>query len=255
LPVTELPEVVKFNIVVFNRVIPPALLMSWITLAIVFVLSLFATRRLALVPRTLQGVLEMGLTFVYDLADSVIGPEARRYYPLFVGLFLYIFIGNLLGLVPGLACPTANINITAALALVVFFSTHYFGIREQGFFGYFNHMMGEVPVWLKPFMLLIELISQLARPLSLAFRLFGNMMAKEVLLAVLAMLVVLFLPSKNTVQKLLTAGPFLVLPFIYLLGMLISFIQAFIFTILTIFYIGGAVEVQHQAESRHERRQ
>jgi len=247
---TELPEAIRFKIGV-----PQALLMSWIAIGIVLVVSLLATKRLRMVPRTLQGVLEMGLTFVYDLADSVIGPEAKRYYPLFVGLFLYIFVGNLMGVVPGLTCPTSNINVTAALALVVFFSTHYFGIRRQGILGYFKHMTGDVPLWLKPFMLVIELISHLARPLSLAFRLFGNMMAKEVLVGVLAMLVVLFLPSKSIIQKMLTAGPFLVLPFIYLLGMLISFIQAFIFTILTIFYIGGAVEVQNQTESVHERRQ
>jgi F-type H+-transporting ATPase subunit a len=248
--VGELPEVVRYHVG-----IPTALLMSWIAILIVLIVSFFATRRLALVPRTLQSVLEMGLTFVFDLADSAIGPEAKRYYPLFVGLFLYIFIGNLLGVVPGFTCPTSNINITAALALVVFFSTHYFGIRKQGPIGYIKHMMGEAPVWLKPFMLLIELIGQLARPLSLAFRLFGNMMAKEVLLSILAMLVVLFLPSKGAIQKMLTVAPFLILPFIYLLGMLISFIQAFIFTILAIFYIGGAVEVQHAPESAHERRQ
>jgi F-type H+-transporting ATPase subunit a len=115
-------------------------------------------------------------------------------------------------------------------------------------------MTGEVPWWLKPFMFIIEMISHLARPLSLSFRLFGNMMAKEVLLGVLAMLVVIFLPSKSMMQKVLTVGPFLVLPFIYLLGMLISFIQAFIFTILAIFYIGSAIEVHEKAED-HGRRQ
>lgn len=247
---TALPEAVKIEIGV-----PKILLMSWLTIVLVLVASLFATRKLSRVPRRPQSVLEMGLGFVYDLVDSVIGSEGKQYYPLFVGLFLFIFVGNLVGLVPGLTAPTSNLNITAALALVVFFSTHYFGIRKKGFIGYLKHFTGDVPWWLKPFMFFIEIISQLARPLSLAFRLFGNMMAKEVLLGVLAMLVVLFLPSKSLIQKALTAGPFLVLPFIYLLGSLISFIQAFIFTILSIFYIGSAVEVQHAAEAQHERRQ
>jgi F-type H+-transporting ATPase subunit a len=247
---TALPEAVKIEIGV-----PKILLMSWLTILIILVASFVATRRLSMVPRRPQSVLEMGLSFVYDLVDSVVGSEGKHYYPLFVGLFLFIFVGNLMGLVPGLAAPTSNLNITAALALVVFFSTHYFGIRRRGLMGYLKHFTGEVPWWLKPFMFIIELISQLARPLSLSFRLFGNMMAKEVLLGVLAMLVVLFLPSKSLIQKALTVGPFLVLPFIYLLGMLISFIQAFIFTILTIFYIGSAVEVQHEAGAQHERRQ
>jgi F-type H+-transporting ATPase subunit a len=218
------------------------------------VMSFLATRRLSAVPRKLQGVLEMGLEFVYGLVDSVVGSEGKRYYPLFIGLFLFIFVGNLMGLVPGLTAPTSNLNVTVSLALVVFFSTHYFGIRKRGLVGYLKHMTGEVPWWLKPFMFIIEVISHLARPLSLSFRLFGNMMAKEVLLGVLAMLVVIFLPSKSLMQKMLTAGPFLVLPFIYLLGMLISFIQAFIFTILAIFYIGSAIEVHEQAED-HGRRQ
>jgi len=246
---TELPEAVRFNIG-----IPQPLLMSWLTMIIVMVLSLFATRRLSLVPRTLQSVLEMGLEFVYGLVDSVVGSDGKRYYPLFLGLFLYIFVGNLVGLVPGLTAPTSNLNVTASLAIVVFISTHYFGIRKRGFLGYLKHMTGEVPWWLKPFMFIIEMISHLARPLSLSFRLFGNMMAKEVLLGVLAMLVVIFLPSKSLMQKVLTAGPFLVLPFIYILGMLISFIQAFIFTILAVFYIGSAIEVHEEVED-HGRRQ
>jgi F-type H+-transporting ATPase subunit a len=247
---TELPEAVRIEI----GGIPKVLLMSWLTILIVLVVSLLATRRRSMVPGKIQGVLEMGLEFVYGLVESVVGPEeGRKYYPLFVGLFLFIFVGNLLGLVPGFTAPTSSINVTAALALVVFASTHYFGIRKQGALGYLKHMTGEVPVWLKPFMFVIELISHLARPLSLAFRLFGNMMAKEVLLGVLAMLVVIFLPSKSMMQRALTVGPFLVLPFIYLLGMLISFIQAFIFTILAIFYIGSAVEVEHQTESNGRR--
>jgi F-type H+-transporting ATPase subunit a len=246
---TALPEAVNIEIGV-----PKILLMSWLAILFIALISFFATRRMLMVPRRLQGVLEIGLGFVYGLADSVIGEEAKRYYPLFLGLFLFIFVGNLMGLVPGLTAPTSNLNVTVALALVVFFSTHYFGIRQHGLVGYLKHFTGEVPWWLKPFMFVIEMISQLARPLSLSFRLFGNMMAKEVLLGVLAMLVVLLLPSKNLIQKALTAGPFLVLPFIYLLGTLISFIQAFIFTILTIFYVGSAVEVQHQVEIRHEGR-
>jgi F-type H+-transporting ATPase subunit a len=246
---TELPEAVRFNVGV-----PQPLLMTWLAIILVMVLSFFATRRRSVVPRRLQGVLEMGLDFVYGLVDSVVGSEGKRYYPLFIGLFLFIFTSNLMGLVPGLTAPTSNLNVTASLALVVFFSTHYFGIRKQGLVGYLKHMTGEVPWWLKPFMFIIEMISHLARPLSLSFRLFGNMMAKEVLLGVLAMLVVIFLPSKSLMQKVLTAGPFLVLPFIYLLGMLISFIQAFIFTILAIFYIGSAIEVHDEAED-HGRRQ
>jgi len=224
-----------------NLGIPTSLLMSLVTIAILAVLSFFATRRLQLVPRGLQAVIETGFGFVFSLVDDAVGPEGRSFYPLFLGLFFFILVGNLIGLVPGLSSPTANLNTTIALALIVFGSIHVLGIRKHGFLGYLKHFSDGVPWWLKPLMTVIELISELARPLSLSFRLFGNLVAKEVLLAMLAFLVVLLYQAGGVVDITLTVVPLLLRPLIILLGILVSFLQAFIFTVLAIAYIGGAV--------------
>jgi F-type H+-transporting ATPase subunit a len=179
---------------------------------------------------------------VYGFADEMVGPKAPQYYPLFAMLFVFILVSNLLGLIPGLISSTSRLSTTVGLALIVFFSTHFFGIRERGLVQYVSHWFGAVPWWLKPFMFLIELISELARPLSLSFRLFGNILAKEILLGVLALLVVIFLPSGNLIQEALTVVPLLLRPLIILLGILVSIIQAFVFAILAMVYIGGAVQ-------------
>jgi len=229
--------------------VPTPLLMSWVTVLVLFVLSWLAIRRLRESPGRLQGAFETAFQFVFDLVDSSIGPEGRSYYPLFLGIFLYILVGNLLGLIPGLMSPTANLNTTIALALVVFFSIHFFGIRKQGFFRYLAHFGAGVPLWLKPLMFVIEFISELARPLSLSFRLFGNIMAKEVLLGILAFLVVFLYSAGGVVDTAMTVVPLLLRPLIILLGLLVGFIQAFIFTLLSIVYVAGAVRT-HSERSR-----
>jgi F-type H+-transporting ATPase subunit a len=165
------------------------LLISWGTVLILASLWFVAVRRLETVPRGLQAFFELAFGFTFGLVDETIGPDERQLYPLFLGLFLFILVGNLIGLVPGLSSPTANLNTTAALTLVVFSSTHALGIRKHGVFGCLKHMTAGVPWWLKPLMFVIEVISELARPLSLSFRLFGNIMAKEVLLGILTFLI------------------------------------------------------------------
>ena len=222
--------------------VPVPLLMSWVAVLILFVLSFFATRRMRLVPRGIQAGFEIALRFVFDQADDIVGEQSRKFYPLFLGLFLYILIGNLLGLVPGFSSPTANLNTTIALALIVFFSIHIFGIKEHGFFGYLAKFSAGVPWWLKPLMTVIELISEIARPLSLSFRLFGNLMAKEILLGILAFLAVTFFQAGGVINTTLTIVPILLRPLIILLGLLVGFLQAYIFTVLAMFYIGGAIK-------------
>jgi F-type H+-transporting ATPase subunit a len=230
----------------YNLGVSGTLLMTWVTLVILFVLSFVATRRMKLVPRGLQAAFELGFGFIFKLADDAMGPEGRSYYPLFLGLFLFILVANLQGLVPGLSSPTADINTTAALALIVFGSIHVMGIRKRGFFGYLAHFSAGVPWWLKPLMTLIEFISELARPLSLAVRLFGNLMAKEVLLSILAFLTVFLYQAGGAIDISLTIVPLVLRPLIILLGLLVGFLQAYIFTVLAIAYIGGAVAVHQE---------
>lgn len=234
---SAVPESIEFHLP-FDA----SILMSLLAVGIIGLVSWLGTRRLSHVPRGAQNLLEWILGIVYQFADDMIGPTAARYYPLFTMLFFFIMVSNLMGLIPGLFSSTSRLSTTVGLALVVFFSTHYFGIKEQGVWGYIKHWFGPVPVWLKPFMLLIELISELARPLSLSFRLFGNILAKEILLGVLALLVIVFLPSGNIIQEILTLVPAILRPLIILLGILVSIIQAFVFMVLAMVYIGGAVQ-------------
>jgi F-type H+-transporting ATPase subunit a len=235
--VSAIPESIEYHLP-FDA----SILMSLGSVVVIALVSWAATRRMSAVPRGWQGLMEWILGIVFQFADDMVGPTAPRYYPLFAMLFFFILVSNLMGLVPGLFSSTSRLSTTVGLALVVFFSTHYFGIKERGVWGYVRHWFGPVPVWLKPFMLIIELISELARPLSLSFRLFGNILAKELLLGVLALLVLIFLPSGNLIQEALTLVPAVLRPLIILLGILVSIIQAFVFMILAMVYIGGAVQ-------------
>ena len=225
--------------------IPTIFFMNFVAIGILALLSFLATRRMSIIPTGIQNVFEMLFTFVFDLADSVIGAQAKKYYPLFLGLFLYILTSNLMGVIPGMVSPTSNINTTLALALIIFFSTHFFGIRKKGLLKYLDGLCHGVPGWLKPMMFVIEVISEIARPISLSFRLFGNMMAKELLLAILALLIIVFFPSQGLLQKALGVVPLVLQPMMILFGLFVAFIQAFIFTVLSIFYIGGAVSENH----------
>jgi F-type H+-transporting ATPase subunit a len=238
---SAVPESVEFHLP-FDA----SILMSAVAVVIIGLFSWLATRRLHYVPRGAQNVLEWILDFIYQLADNMIGSSAKTYYPLFSMLFFFIMVSNLMGLLPGFFSSTSRLSTTVGLALVVFFSTHYFGIKKQGWWGYIKHWFGPVPIWLKPFMLIIELVSELARPLSLSFRLFGNILAKEVLLGILALLIVIFLPSGSTVQAILAIMPVILRPLIILLGILVSIIQAFVFMILAMAYIAGAVQMHER---------
>jgi len=129
---------------------------------------------------------------------------------------------NLLGLIPGFLPPTQKMNVTVGLAVVVFLSTHYFGVREHGL-AYFRHFLGPI-WWLAPIMLPIEIISHLARPMSLSLRLFGNITGDHAVVSGFMALVPVVVPA------------------VFLgLGLFVSFMQAFIFTVLSMIYISGAV--------------
>jgi F-type H+-transporting ATPase subunit a len=226
-------------------------LYTWLVMLILVGVAFAATRKMSLVPRGVQNFVEVVLEQFIQMIDDVIGAEGRRYLPLIATLGLFILIGNLIGLVPGLNGPTTNVNTTAACAIVVFFAYHYIGIKKQGLGRYLKHFMGPVPV-LAPLMVPIETISHLARPLSLTLRLFGNMFGGHVLLAIIFFLMGLdgligwALSGGATgliiggVGGIITAV--FTIGFLYPLKILVSFLQAFIFVMLTMLYIAGATE-------------
>jgi len=239
--------------------LPDHVTYSWLVMILLVVVAVAATRRAALVPRGVQNFMEVVLEQFVGMIDDVIGPEGRPYLPLIATLGLFILTGNLLGLVPGMAGPTANLNTTVACALVTFFAYHWIGVRKQGLGGYLKHFMGPVP-WLAPLMVPIEVISHLARPLSLSLRLFGNMVGGHILLAIIFLLMGLdgligwaFSGSAagavvggvgGLVMVVFTVG------FLLPLKILVSFLQAFIFVMLTMLYISGAIEhAEHHGES------
>ncbi|MFA7083239.1 MAG: F0F1 ATP synthase subunit A [Arcobacteraceae bacterium] len=195
-----------------------------LVIAIVFMISRAATRKMQLVPTGSQNVLETLIGGIIAMGADTMGEKnARRYLPLVGSLAFVIFISNMIGVIPGFEAPTSNINFTLSLALIVFVYYNYVGIKINGFFNYFKHFMGPMPV-LAPLMFPIEIISHLSRIISLSFRLFGSIRGDDMFLMVLLMLVPWLLP----------------LPGFFLLAAF-GFLQAFIFAILTYVYLAGSV--------------
>ncbi len=189
--------------------------------------SYFVSKRLTMVPNnTAQSIVELLLEGIKNLVEETMGHHGKKYFPFIATLGLYILISNLIGLIPGLLPPTANLNTTAGLALVVFFATHIIGIKEHGL-KYIKRFVGPV-WWLAPLMIPIEVLGHLFRPVSLSLRLFGNMMGHELIIGILMLLAPFFVPVP-----------------VQMLGILVSFIQAFIFSLLATMYIGGALEEEH----------
>ena len=173
---------------------------------------------------------ELMMEAVLGLMRDIIGPDhAERYLPLIGTLAVFILFSNIMGLIPGMQPPTSSLNTTLACSIPVFFATHYFGVKEHGL-GYFKHFLGPIIAWyalpLMVIMLLIEIISHIARPVSLALRLFGNITGDHMVLALFAGLVSipLFYPVP-----------------IMVLGVLVAIVQTLVFCLLSMVYIGMAV--------------
>ncbi|MFP4466390.1 MAG: F0F1 ATP synthase subunit A [Candidatus Goldiibacteriota bacterium] len=235
------------------------MILDWL---IVIGIIAFGTRNIKMKPKGSQNLVEWVVTYITTYADNLIGPKAPRYYPLLLMLFFYILVGNLMGLVPGLLSPTSMLSNTVALAAVVFITEHYEGIKDKGVVKYFKHFMGPgtLPAWIRPFIFFVELVSELSRPVSLSFRLFGNIMAKEILLGVLIVLVTMFYPPSlflqlqppaSGVDGFLAGFSFILRPLIIILGTLFSIVQAGVFTLLTALYIAGAVAAHEEGDSAH----
>ena len=175
---------------------------------------------------SLPNFMELAVSGLLNFMRGIMGDHARTFVPLIGTIGIFILVSNLLGTVPGFDPPTSNLNTTLAVAIVTVFATHYVGIRTHGA-RYIKHFLGPV-WWLYPFMLIIELIGHSARLLSLSFRLFGNMFGDHMVLAIFMGLVPLLVP-------VVFMG----------LGVFVSCVQAFVFTLLSILYISGAVEEAH----------
>lgn len=226
--------------------IPDVITMSWIVMVIIITLCIFAKRKIKKSPVGLQNAVEFVIEWIILKSKEFLGENGPRFLPLFIILFLFIFFSNLLGIIPGFKSPTSNISINLSLALIVFFSIHYFGIKEKGFLGYLKHFLGP-PYWLFFLNFPIHIIGELVKPISLTLRLFFNILAKEVLLTLLASLFFVFtsLTMPKLIKILLLTGDLLLRPLIMLLGVLVGFVQALVFTSLAMIYIAGVIGKDH----------
>jgi len=209
-----------------NHYVPEQVMYALFVGILLATLSLLATRSLAVYPGKFQNVMEVIIGGFDSLLNEIMGHNGRKIFPLIATLGLFILASNLIGIVPGFESPTANINTNLAMALIVFFSTHVVGVKEHGF-KYFKQFCGPV-WWLIPLMLPIEIISHLSRPLSLTFRLFGNIKGEDIVLLVVLFLVPYFVP----------------LP-VFVLMIFTSLVQTLVFMLLAMMYIAGAMEEGH----------
>lgn len=205
----------------------PHVTYTWVVMALLLVLSSLAVKRLKMVPSGGQNFFELVVTGMEDFMHGITGPEGMFMFPLIATLGLFILISNYLGMIPGFFSPTANINTTAACALIVVVMTHVLGVKFHGA-KYVKHFMGPV-WWLMPLILPIEIIGHIARVLSLSIRLFGNIFGEELVLGILFFLAGVYMAP---------------LPMMFL-GLLTGLIQAFIFCVLSMMYFAGAIEHAH----------
>ena len=205
----------------------PHVIYSWFVILLLIVFAVLATRKIEMIPTKAQNFFEIVISGMEEFMVDVTGEEGRWFFPVIATVFIYIATCNLLGLVPGFYPPTASINTTAACAIPVFLFTHFIGIKYHGI-KYIKHFLGPV-WWLIPIIFPIEVIGHLARILSLSFRLFGNITGHELVLAILFML----------------AGAFFAPLPIMAMGIFVSFVQAFVFFLLSTMYFAGAMEEAH----------
>ncbi|HEV2106162.1 MAG TPA: F0F1 ATP synthase subunit A, partial [Candidatus Eisenbacteria bacterium] len=212
------------------------LVFSLLVAALLCLVAWLAGRNAQLVPGPLQNGVEFVVEGLHDFVVDMLGPRyGPRYVPFLGTLFVYILAMNLFGLIPFMHSPTSSLNVTFALALTVFVYVQYTGFRELGFVGYFDHMLGNprnLTSWiLAPLIFPIHVLGELAKPISLSCRLFGNVFGEDMLLVAFATLGVATLSATHLPFGLPLHAPF------YALALLSSALQALVFTVLSAIYL------------------
>jgi F-type H+-transporting ATPase subunit a len=205
----------------------PHVTYTWVAMLLLVGFAKLAVKGVEMIPKGGQNVFEVIITGIEEFMVGVTGEHGRFVFPLIATLGMFILTSNYMGMIPGFFSPTANINTTAACAVIVVVFTHVIGVKFHGAH-YIKHFMGPV-WWLTPLIMPIEIIGHLARVLSLSIRLFGNIFGEELVLGILFFLAGLYLAP---------------LPMMFL-GLFTGFIQAFIFCLLSMMYFAGALEEAH----------
>lgn len=218
-----------------------AVVWMWIAAGLVFIVLTLVAKTLKHYPRGIQNLVEIILEFITNqLVVEVIGEKGRPWFPFIATLFIFILATNLLGLLPGAFTATVNINVTGSLALLVFFIVQWAGVWSHGLVGYLKGFVpAGVPAWVLPLMLPIEIISLLAKPFSLAVRLFANMLAGHMVILVFLTMIILF--KSYVIAVLPVAGVVVMSAF----EIFVALIQAYIFAILTASYLADAIHRTH----------
>jgi len=217
----------------------------WMAIAVVAIIALFVagTRGRAIVPSRTQSVAELAYGFVHKMVEDVAGHDAVKFCPYIFTLFIFIVFSNFLGLIPGAFTSTSHIAVTAVMAVTVFLTVTIVGFVKHGvhFLGLF--WVTSAPLPLRPVLALIEVISYFVRPVSHSIRLAGNMMAGHAVIKVFAAFAPLVLISGVGIA--VTPLSILAITAMYGLEILVAFIQAYVFTILTCVYLKDALHPAH----------
>ena len=212
-------EVVRWAGMTFNW---ETLCMTWLTMAIVLIIAFLAVRNLSLVPRGWQNVIEMIVEGLQAQMKGTMGKGGMFLAPFIISLFMFLLVSNWLGLIPGMASPTNDLNTTLGLALLVIVMVHVLGVARKGGH-YIGHFFKPPPIFV-----IINAIEEIAKPITLSFRLFGNILAGEILIIILLKLMPIWMPVPSVIW----------LAFSIFIGA----VQAFIFTMLSMAYFANAVK-------------
>ncbi len=213
------PKVVTYLFENPNLPITDTLIVAWLSVIIIIVAARLITRDLKLKPDSAQNMAEFLVTAIYEQVEPMLPGEGWRFLPFIGTIFIYVGVGNLIGLVPGLNSPTGDLNTTLGLALVVFLVSHYEGMRENGVWGYIKGF-GEPVIFLLP----LNVVGELAKPISHSFRLFGNVVGGGIIITLIYQ-----------------AAPGLIpVPLHAWFGLFVGLIQALIFGMIAISYISVA---------------
>ena len=212
-------ETVQFAGLTFNW---ETLVMTWISMGIVLLIAILATRNLKMVPTGTQNIVEALIVWLREQVATNLGPKGEFLCPLIVTLFLFLIVANWLGLVPTMASPTNDLNTTFGLALLIVLIVHVLGLYMKGMH-YVKHFVQPFPIFV-----VINVIEEVAKPITLAFRLFGNILAGEILIIILLKLVPIWMPIPSVIWLAFS--------------IFIGGVQAFIFTSLSMAYLANAVK-------------
>ena len=242
----EIKKYAELKIGNFDISFTNSALMMVITVACIALWLLLSTSKKSLIPGRAQSIAEISYEFIADMLRSSAGKDGMRFFPFVFALFIFILFANLLGMIPFFFTSTSHIVVTAVLALMVFFLVLIYGIYKNGFGFLKLFWPAGVPMAIKPFVCLLEVISFISRPLSHSIRLWANVMAGHIMLKVFAGFCIMLVGAFGVVWGSL-AGilPFLMTFALTPLEFLVSFVQAYVFALLTCIYLSDALHPGH----------